>query len=69
MEKIKTGKIIIITSMVFYFIYNTYFGWNKKPLTDIEQTFDEIYSFFMIIGWIIYFLPILDKYEKWIIKK
>jgi hypothetical protein len=33
---IKIGKFIIILNMIFWVIYNTYFGWNRTPLNFYE---------------------------------
>ncbi len=66
MKRISFAKNIAILVNIYWIAYNTYFGWNFKPESDLEITFDRIYILILYIAIAIYFLPMLDKYEKWI---
>lgn len=64
MKRIKTAKALIIFSLFFWIIYNTVFGWNMHPESELEKTFDLIYTFIWKIAFVIYLSPLLDLYEK-----
>ena len=36
--------------IVYFVCYNTYFGWNKKPLTELETTFDDVLKIALYLG-------------------
>jgi hypothetical protein len=68
MKKIKLGMTIIFLSMIYWVIYNTYFGWNATPINDSELMCDNLFKTFVTVGWCVYFLPLLDVYESFIKK-
>ena len=68
MKKIKLGLRIIGGGLIYWFIYNTYFGWNMTPESLYEVRFDNIFKVIITVGWVIYFLPLLDIYESFIKK-
>jgi hypothetical protein len=49
--------------IVYFVCYNTYFGWNKKPLTDLETTFDDILKIGIYLG-LGFILHIILSYIK-----
>lgn len=52
--------------LFLYFVcYNTYFGWNKEPLSDLEVVFDEVFKFSLsfTIGYAIYIAIDYIKYR------
>ena len=49
--------------MVLYFlVYNTYFGWNKLPINDAEKICDNIFSIGMWIAVMLFLFPLIDLY-------
>ncbi len=54
--------------IIYWIIYNTYFGWNEKPLSQTELNLDNIYKYGMYFCTWLYFLPLLDVYERFIEK-
>lgn len=66
MKKIKFAKRLMLAMLIFFIAYNTYFGWNKLPQSELEKTFDYIFNIGVIIETVIYFSPLLKIYEKWI---
>lgn len=47
---IKAFKIIWLLDFIYYLIYNTYFGWNKTPINDIEKMCDDVFKFILGFG-------------------
>lgn len=66
MKTIKFATRCMMALGIFFIAYNTYFGWNKLPQSELEKTFDYIISKGFSIAMVIYFLPVLKVYEKWI---
>ena len=66
MKKIKFAVRLLIVSMLFWVCYNTYFGWNLKPINDIEESCDTIFSVLRFFGLVIFFSPLLDVYVDFI---
>jgi hypothetical protein len=64
MKKIKLAKAIIQLNFLFWVIYNTYFGWNANPLTQIEENCDTIFSLMIKVAIVIYIIPFFSLYEK-----
>ena len=64
MTRIKIAKALIVFSFIFWIIYNSVFGWNIHPESELEKTFDLIYTFIWKVAFVIYLLPLLDLYEK-----
>ena len=66
MKKIKLAYRLVVINVVFYIIYNTYFGWNMYSLSEAETYCDNVFKIaFYFVLWI-YFLPLVDVYEKFI---
>ena len=63
MKKIKIGKTLMMIWFITYIVYNTYFGWNKEPMSEIEKNFDTASSILLWIGVLVYFNPIYKLYE------
>ena len=66
MKKIKLASNIMIVSLVFFLLYNSYFGWNDNPINKIEEICDGVFHLFFNLSLIIYFSPILSLYEKYV---
>jgi uncharacterized protein YbbC (DUF1343 family) len=64
MKKIKLAKLIIQINLLFFVVYNAYFGFNSQPLTEIEENCDIIFSSITKIGILIYILPLFTLYES-----
>jgi len=64
MKKIKLAKLIIQFNLIFFVVYNAYFGFNSQPLTEIEEICDSIFSAITKIGILIYSLPLFTLYES-----
>lgn len=50
LTKIKWLNRYFNALIVYFVCYNTYFGWNKKPLTELETTFDDILKIAIYLG-------------------
>lgn len=68
MKKIKFAQSMIMILLVFFLIYNSYFGWNEEPINETEALCDEICANGFKLAMIIYLLPIFSLYES-IVKK
>jgi len=66
MKAIEFATRCITILFIFFIAYNTYFGWNELPLTESEKTCDLIFTKGISISIIIYFIPIIKVYKKWI---
>lgn len=66
MKTIKFAKICMMALVIFFIAYNTYFGWNKLPQSELEKTFDYIFAKGISMAMVIYFTPVFNVYEKWI---
>jgi hypothetical protein len=64
MKKIKLAKAIIQLNLMFWVIYNTYFGWNATALTQIEENCDFIFLLMMKVAIVIYIIPFFSLYES-----
>jgi hypothetical protein len=64
MKKIKYAKLIIQLNLLFYVVYNTYFGWNFHSVTNIEDNCDSIFTIIMKIAIVIYIIPLFSLYES-----
>ena len=64
--KAKFGIILMVVWLIFYVAYNTYFGWNQSPQSELEKIFDSIVSGGLSAALIIYFWPLLTVYNKWL---
>lgn len=61
--KIKWLNRYFNTLMGYFVCYNTYFGWNKTPLTDLEIIFDDIFKIGIYLG-IGFIFHIILRYIK-----
>ena len=66
MKNIKTAYNIGSVNLVFFIIYNTYFGWSLDSLSRAETLCDDIFKTVIYISIWIYFLPLLEVYKKFI---
>ena len=71
MKTLKAGTLIMITNLVYFIIYNTYFGWNNLPINKSELICDIIYKTISNIALIIIMIPLafiyinaVKKYDK-----
>lgn len=69
MKSIKWGWKLLMLSVVFYAVYNTYYGWNEEPINDTERLLDTISGWMYFISFIIYMLPFADLYEDAVKRK
>lgn len=63
MKNIKISNILIIIWGLHFIIYNTYFGWNLKPINDYEVIQDLISRWIFYIAIMFYLLPVFKLYE------
>jgi len=63
MKKIKIAGNLIVIWFLHFLIYNTYYGWNLEPLTDMEKMWDTVSSVFLYICFFFYMTPLLKLYE------
>lgn len=68
MKTIKFAKKCMIVLVLFFIAYNTYFGWNKLPESELEKTLDWLFEKGVVSSLVIYFSPVFNVYEKWIQK-
>ncbi len=66
MKKIKLASNAMMLLVLFFIIYNTYFGWNMLAMSDPERTCDYIFQMGMYGALAVYFLPLLDVYKDFI---
>lgn len=64
--KLKLSEIIVIIDLIYYLIYNTYFGWNLKPKSYNEEICDAITQVLAVLA-IGLFLSALFSFMKLII--
>ena len=72
MKKIRFAKLLMQLNLLFWIIYNSYFGWNLNATSQIEENCDSIFSAIVKIALVIYILPLFDVYEDtitWLSKK
>ncbi len=68
MKKIKLAKAIIQLSLLYWVIYNSYFGWNYTAQSTLEENCDNLFSIMVNIAIVIYIMPLFHLYES-VIKK
>lgn len=69
MKRIKIAKTLIVLNLIYWLMYNTVFGWNMHPESELETIFDLVYIFIYKVSIAIYLLPLLDLYENKVKKK
>jgi hypothetical protein len=63
MKTIKIAKAIVQLNLLFWVIYNSYFGWNYTAQNTIEENCDSIFSVVMKLAIILYLIPLFKLYE------
>lgn len=58
----RAGTIVWFISCMFFLIYNTYFGWNLKPINESEIFCDNLFENAMSLGLILYIYPFMRAY-------
>jgi hypothetical protein len=69
MKQIKIAKSLIVFSLIYWLIYNSVFGWNLHPESELEKIFHLIFYFMWQVALALYLMPLLDIYEKKVKKK
>jgi hypothetical protein len=64
MKRQGASKLIFWITLLFYLIYNTIFGWNKTPISNIEIKCDDITKILLYVSAALYIAPIMDYIEK-----
>ena len=64
MKRIEIAKMLIVFSLVYWVIYNTAFGWNAEPESELEEIFDLVFIVIWKVAVAIYLLPLMDLYEN-----
>lgn len=54
--------------LLYFFCYNTYFGWNKSPLTDLERNFDDVLRIGIFLG-LGFVIDVILSYIKFKLKE
>jgi hypothetical protein len=60
----KIGGIGLMLNLLFFIIYNTYFGWNYFPQSSAETICDELFKSNIAFFLIIYFWSLPKLYTK-----
>ena len=63
---LKLSKIMLVLNLFLYFAYNSYFGWNEKPISDNEILWDSVFRINLYIACIMYILPLFSMYEGFV---
>jgi hypothetical protein len=66
---IKLSNWIFKLNILFWISYNTFYGWNKRPINSTEEMLDTIASITVWIALVIYFTPLLEYYNEKFKKK
>lgn len=65
MEKyLKIANIIWLVDLIYFYTYNSVLGWNKKAESDLENDLDIIFKIGILVGFILYFTPLLKIYRR-----
>lgn len=62
-KSIKVARWIWLSSFVFFFVYNTYYGWNQLPINETEKLMDDIFGWAVKVALIIYLVPAAKLYS------
>lgn len=68
MKRIKLAKQLSTLLIIYFVVYNTYFGWNRLPINEAERICDYIFKAGVYFSIGIYLSPLLNIYEKFINK-
>lgn len=63
MKLINLGKKLILLAIIFNFLYTAYYGFNKEPINETEETLDVITHYIMLTGIMCFLIPIFWLYE------
>jgi len=63
-KEFKLAKFLWHALIIYFLIYNTYFGWNTKALVEHEKICDMIFSLWFGVVAFIYFRPIFRWFEN-----
>lgn len=64
MKTLRASMLFIYLGIIFWIIYNCYFGWNDTAQTVMERLCDQLFSIFMLVGVILYFQPLHGMYVR-----
>jgi hypothetical protein len=64
MKAIKLAKKMMTVWFIHFIIYNTYYGWNLKPINETEAQWDMVSQIWLFTSFIIYLSPLIHAYEK-----
>lgn len=64
MGHLKKAKIIWIIGIVYFVVYNTIYGWNSKPINEMEEDLDNIFKCVMFVGLFNYLTPLFEIYKR-----
>ena len=56
--------MILLLSVLFWFIETWYFGWNESPINKAEKICDKIVDYGLLIAIGFYLFPLVKYYEK-----
>lgn len=66
MKWIKLADCLLTISLVFWIVYNTCFGFNLKAESELEKLFDQIFETGIWVSLLLYFVPLIHVYKKFI---
>jgi hypothetical protein len=64
MKLIKFAKLLVQLNILFWIIYNTYFGWNLYAASEAEANLDKIFMTIMKVAVALYLMPLFSLYES-----
>lgn len=67
-ERFVFVQISTVITLIYYFGYNMYFGWNKEPESFVEEGFDTVFMF-LVAFIIVTFLDCIYEYFIYQLKK
>jgi hypothetical protein len=63
MKTIKFAQRLMLLLVLYYLVYNTYFGWNMRPINEAEKVCDNIFLIGIWIAFAIFTFPLIDLYK------
>ena len=61
---LKIGDNLLSVFIVLYIVQNTYFGWNKLPMSELEEQTDYILKGMYYIGLFLFAMPLFKLYRN-----
>lgn len=55
---------LVMLNVLYFIVYNTYFGWNWKPQSPAEILCDDIFDVIMNIALVIFGIPLFNIYHR-----